>query len=115
MIKTAEFVKSLVVKAIDDGMPPPNAPSTVDQKGSNHPLVDTGEMRNSIEYRIDGNTIRVGFFDEQSALKAVVNNYGVPGKIPARPFMSATIDEHIDDISKVLMNEMADKILERVK
>ena len=115
MIKTAEFVKSLIVKAIDDGIPPPNAPSTVKRKGFDHPLVETGEMRDNVEYRIDGNTIRVGCFDEQNALKAVVNNYGVPGKIPARPFMSATIDEHIDDISKVLMNEMADKILERVK
>ena len=115
MIKTAKFVKSLIVEAIDAGVPPPNAPSTIDRKGSNRPLVDTGEMRDNVEYRIDGNTIHVGFFDEQNALKAVVNNYGVPGKIPARPFMSATIDEHFDEISKVAMNEMADKILERVK
>ena len=115
MIKTAEFVKSLIVKAIDDGIPPPNAPSTVERKGFDHPLVETSEMRDNVEYRIDGNTIRVGFFDETNALKAVVNNYGVPGKIPARPFMSATFDEHLDEISKVAMNEMADKILERVK
>lgn len=115
MIKTAEFVKSLIVKAIDDGIPPPNAPPTVERKGFDHPLVETGEMRDNVEYRIDGNTIRVGFFDETNALKAVVNNYGVPGKIPARPFMSATFDEHLDEISKVAMNEMADKILERVK
>lgn len=115
MIKTAEFVKSLIVKAIDDDIPPPNAPSTVERKGFDHPLVETGEMRDNVEYRIDGNTIRVGFFDETNALKAVVNNYGVPGKIPARPFMSATFDEHLDEISKVAMNEMADKILERVK
>jgi len=31
---------------------PPNAPSTIRQKGSSNPLVDTGEMRSSITWTI---------------------------------------------------------------
>ncbi len=31
---------------------PPNAPSTVRRKGSNNPLVDTGRMGQSIDYRV---------------------------------------------------------------
>lgn len=30
---------------------PPNAPSTIEKKGSSNPLIDTGRMRNSIDFR----------------------------------------------------------------
>jgi len=33
MTSTADFIKSLIVEAIDDGMPPPNAPATIAKKG----------------------------------------------------------------------------------
>jgi len=33
---------------------PPNAPSTVAQKGADNPLIDTGRLRQSIEYEIGG-------------------------------------------------------------
>ena len=32
---------------------PPNAPSTIRQKGSANPLIDTGEMRRSVSYKIE--------------------------------------------------------------
>lgn len=32
---------------------PPNAPSTIKQKGSSNPLVDTGEMRSAVSFKID--------------------------------------------------------------
>lgn len=31
-----------IVRAIDENIPPPNAPATVDKKGSSHTLIDTG-------------------------------------------------------------------------
>lgn len=31
-----------IVRAIDANIPPPNAPATVDKKGSSHTLIDTG-------------------------------------------------------------------------
>lgn len=33
---------------------PPNAPSTIRQKGSDNPLIDTGRTVNSINYEIEG-------------------------------------------------------------
>jgi hypothetical protein len=34
------------------GVPPPNAPSTIERKGSSRPLVDTGQLLNSITYEV---------------------------------------------------------------
>jgi hypothetical protein len=33
---------------------PPNAPSTIKAKGSSNPLIDTGEMRQSVTYQVRG-------------------------------------------------------------
>lgn len=40
-----------IQKRIADGVPPPNADSTVRQKGSSTPLIDTGQLRTSITFR----------------------------------------------------------------
>ncbi|WP_300926980.1 hypothetical protein, partial [Helicobacter rodentium] len=32
---------------------PPNAPSTIKQKGSNNPLIDTGLLRAAIDYKVN--------------------------------------------------------------
>lgn len=37
---------------ISDNIPPPNAESTIKQKGSDKTLIDTGAMRNAVTYRI---------------------------------------------------------------
>lgn len=39
-------------EAISEGITPPNAPSTVQRKGSSTPLVDTGALRQNITYVI---------------------------------------------------------------
>lgn len=33
---------------------PPNSPTTVELKGSSNPLIDTGEMRGVVTYKVDG-------------------------------------------------------------
>lgn len=38
---------------IRDRIPPPNAPSTVAQKGSDVPLINTGQLVSSISYQIE--------------------------------------------------------------
>lgn len=38
--------------AIVEGIPPPNAPSTIAAKGSSTPLIDTGALKNSITYAV---------------------------------------------------------------
>jgi hypothetical protein len=47
---------------IASNMPPPNAPSTIAQKGSSGTLIDTGRMRQSITWELDGASgVRIGF------------------------------------------------------
>lgn len=41
-----------VQKKITELQDPPNAPSTIKRKGSSNPLIDTGRMRQSIDYEI---------------------------------------------------------------
>jgi hypothetical protein len=38
----------LVVEKIDSQIPPPNAPATIAKKGSSTPLIDTGQMRQTL-------------------------------------------------------------------
>lgn len=45
-------VVGFVQATIANGVPPPNAPATVARKGSSTPLVDTGQLRNSITSEI---------------------------------------------------------------
>lgn len=44
------FIQTGIKRTIDDWEIPPNAPSTIARKGANNPLVDTGQMRNSVQY-----------------------------------------------------------------
>jgi hypothetical protein len=44
-------VQSAIKAAITNWKTPPNAPSTIAKKGVDNPLVDTGQMRNSIEFQ----------------------------------------------------------------
>ena len=46
------FAKGLVQQQIVDGDFEPNAPSTIRKKGSDKPLIDTGRLRQSVNYVI---------------------------------------------------------------
>ena len=48
------MAKGLVQEEIRNGMWTPNAPSTIRKKGSDHPLIDTGYMRQNVKYVIEG-------------------------------------------------------------
>jgi hypothetical protein len=44
------FMQDKIKKSITDTTTPPNAPSTIKAKGSSHPLIDSGQMRNSVTF-----------------------------------------------------------------
>lgn len=44
--------EGLIKGRISQGIPPPNAPSTIRQKGSSKPLIDTGQARSSITHEV---------------------------------------------------------------
>jgi hypothetical protein len=37
---------------IDENVPPPNTQATIDRKGSDHTLIDTGQLKNSLDWEI---------------------------------------------------------------
>ena len=41
-----------VVETITAGVPPPNASATIARKGSTHPLIDEGRLRQSIDHEV---------------------------------------------------------------
>jgi hypothetical protein len=50
--KIGVFQKGLIQRKIVDGTFEPNAASTIRRKGSSRPLIDTGRMRQSVNYII---------------------------------------------------------------
>lgn len=52
--KVAMIAQADVRATITKLRTPPNAPSTIAQKGSSNPLIDTGAMRRSIDYEVKG-------------------------------------------------------------
>lgn len=48
------FAKGLIQEEIVNGDFAPNAPATIAAKGSDTPLVDTGQMRQSVNYVVKG-------------------------------------------------------------
>jgi phage gpG-like protein len=56
----APFIVGMVQDNIRDATGPPNSPLTKSLKGDKGPLKDTGQLRNSITYVLEGDTVVVG-------------------------------------------------------
>lgn len=48
-----EIMRGDIVLSLTNLNTPPNAPSTIKQKGSSNPLIDTGLLRSSISWELD--------------------------------------------------------------
>lgn len=48
-----QYVVGLIKQRIANGIAPGNRPSTIARKGSSKPLIDTGQLRNSITYVVE--------------------------------------------------------------
>lgn len=46
-----QWVVGAMQARITDGIPPPNAPSTIERKGSSRPLIDSGQLRQAITFK----------------------------------------------------------------
>ena len=53
-----EYVKGLIKNRIRSGPFVPNAPETIRRKGSSKPLIDTGQLINSIDWELTGKKAR---------------------------------------------------------
>jgi len=47
-----EFLVTAFKNKIQDGVPPPLKTKTVKRKGSDHTLIDTGQLRDSLDYEV---------------------------------------------------------------
>ena len=55
-----EKITSDIKRSIEQGIPPPNAPSTIKPKGSSKPLIDSGQMKNAVTYDVHPDDGRQG-------------------------------------------------------
>lgn len=49
---TGIWAQGMIQKRISDRIPPPNAPYTIEKKGSDVPLIDTGQLRSAISWKV---------------------------------------------------------------
>jgi hypothetical protein len=54
--RVGAFVAGLCQKRIAARIDPPNAPATIEGKGSDVPLIDTGALRAAITWNVEGDT-----------------------------------------------------------
>lgn len=47
------WLKGEIQKRMAEGIPPPLADVTIERKGSSVPLIDTGQLRSSINYKVE--------------------------------------------------------------
>ena len=50
--RVAEKALGDIVRGINRGIPPPNAPATIRRKGSSKPLIDTGQLKMAIKVKV---------------------------------------------------------------
>ena len=53
-----QFLSAKISKKIVSIKTPPNKPETIKRKGSSNPLVDTGQMKNSMNYKVYDGKLR---------------------------------------------------------
>src|SRR6267142_5231921 len=96
--KACEMVAEEARRVIGEGYPywPALAPSTLARKMMNTPLLETGELRASIEWNADGNQGYVGSNNE----KAVWHELGT-ARIPPRSFLAGAAMAMEDKIHKM--------------
>jgi len=84
----------------------PLAPSTLARKAADTPLLETGEMRDSVDYRADHNTAEIG----SDLDKAIWQELGT-SRIPPRSFLAGAMQHEVhhvvDTIGRVITAHLA--------
>lgn len=80
-----------------------------EENGNNKANLDlTGEMLSSLDYKIEGNKIKLGIFDSVEAPKADGhNNFSGESKLPTRQFLPKEGQEFKSDIRSLLNETVA--------
>jgi len=96
-----------VIGTYDYGWPP-LAPSTLERKSADTPLLETGEMRDSIEHSINakGDEALIGSDND----KAVWQELGTV-KIPPRPFLMGAAQHKEEEVVRVIGEQIRMKLI----
>lgn len=114
--QTAEV---LMLQEIDRGVPPPNAPATIAQKGSSQTWVASGETYGAFshELRDNGNSVVAGVMGSQDAVnRAIWNEWGTQD-IPERPVLRKVVESSearskmTDEIKKSIQIAVRDSVI----
>lgn len=87
-----------ITEKILSNIPPPNAPSTIKNKGSSQTLIDTGALLGNItsELRDGGKSVVVGIIGNSVvAVRGYVNEFGTD-TIPERSFLRSVFNSQDD-------------------
>src|ERR1700752_1742880 len=76
---------------------PPLAASTLDRKGADTPLLETGELRDSIGHTLE--SPKIGWVGTNDP-KAAWHEFGT-SRIPARPFLGGAVNAKGKEVSEV--------------
>lgn len=95
--KIVETEAKRVIGTYDYGWPP-LAPSTLARKAADTPLLETGEMRASIEHQVQGKSGFVGSNDD----KAVWQELGTSRGIPPRSFLGGAAMRKGAEVARAL-------------
>jgi HK97 gp10 family phage protein len=86
---------------------PPLAESTLEKKAADTPLLETGELRDSIRHEVDGDTARIGS-DLDYALYQEVGT----SRIPPRSFLMQSAVHHRDEIVHEIGHTLVTKLVD---
>ena len=88
---------------------PPLQPETIERKRTgDSPLLETGELRDSIEYEVVGKLLYIG----SNNPKAEWHEYGTSRGIPPRPFLSGAANAKHEEVTHLIGKHIADSIVE---
>lgn len=85
---------------------PPLAPSTLEKKAADTPLLETGEMRDSIEHKVNGSEAYIGSDND----KAVWQELGT-AKIPARSFLVGAAQHKEKEVAHAIGQKVVAKLI----
>ena len=85
---------------------PPLAPSTLEKKAADTPLLETGEMRDSIRHEVEGDTARIGSDLDYALYQEVGTSH-----IPPRSFLMQSAVHHRDEIVHEIGETMATRLI----
>lgn len=107
--EAGQKIKAAIETMIDSGVPPPNAPRTVQKKGHGLTLRETWAYRNGIEVKTHPTETEIGVFDTKIGEYVFWNEHGTK-LIPPRPVFGPVADGPGELILDELEEALADKL-----